>query len=63
MRTFTVSRLLVVIALILFVLATFRVTALPVDMIAAGLAFLAASFLVPESRHHPRPGLELVWGA
>jgi hypothetical protein len=46
MRTFTVSRLLVVIALIIFVLAAFRVSALPVDMIAAGLAFLAASFLV-----------------
>ena len=47
MRTFTASRLLVVIALILFVLAAFRVSVLPVDMIAAGLAFLAASFLVP----------------
>ena len=47
MRTFTASRLLVVIALILFVLAAFHVSGLPVDMIAAGLAFLAASFLVP----------------
>lgn len=44
--TFTVSRLLVVIALILFVLAAFHVP-LPVDDLAAGLAFLAASFLVP----------------
>lgn len=40
------SRILLVIALICFVLAAFSVS-LPVDMIAAGLAFFAASFLIP----------------
>lgn len=44
--TFTASKLLALIALVCFVLAAFHV-GLPVDMIAAGLAFLAASFLVP----------------
>jgi hypothetical protein len=42
----TASRVLVVIALICFVLAAFHV-GFPVDILAAGLAFLAASFLVP----------------
>jgi hypothetical protein len=44
---FTASRLLVCISMILFVLATFHVNLGGLDMIAAGLAFLAASFLVP----------------
>jgi hypothetical protein len=46
---FTASKLLVVIALVLFVLAAFNV-ALPlggIDLLALGLAFLAASFIVP----------------
>lgn len=45
--TFTASRLLVVIALVLFVLAAFGVTLPIVELVALGLAFLAASFLVP----------------
>jgi hypothetical protein len=44
---FYASRVLVVVALIAFVLAAFHVQLGGVDMIAAGLAFLAASFLVP----------------
>ena len=46
---FTASKLLVVIALVLFVLAAFHV-AIPlggIDLLALGLAFLAASFIVP----------------
>lgn len=46
MPPFTVSKLLVLLALILFVLGAFHVV-LPVDDLAAGLAFLAASYLVP----------------
>jgi hypothetical protein len=45
--TFTASRLLIVIALVLFVLAAFGVTLPIVELVALGLAFLAASFLVP----------------
>jgi hypothetical protein len=45
--TFTASRLLVVIALILFVLAAFSVSLGAVNLLALGLAFFAASFLVP----------------
>ena len=44
---FTASRLLVVIALILFVLVAFHVALGGVDLLALGLAFLAASFIVP----------------
>lgn len=44
--TFTVSRLLALIACVLFVLAAFGV-GLPVGIVPLGLAFLAASFLVP----------------
>ncbi len=47
MRPFTVSRVLVLIAVILFVLAGFRLAVpLPVEPVAAGLAFWAASQLV-----------------
>lgn len=46
MQIVTVSRVLVVLALICFVLAAFHVV-FPVDIIASGLAFLTASFLVP----------------
>lgn len=45
-----VSKLLVLIALIVFVLVAFGVLishATPVEEVSAGLAFLAASFLVP----------------
>lgn len=42
----TVSRLLLVIALICFVLAAFSVS-LPLNLVAVGLAFFAASFLLP----------------
>lgn len=44
--TFTVSKFLVLLACILFVLAAFGVS-LPVGIVPLGLAFLAASFLVP----------------
>lgn len=45
--TFTANRLLIVIALILFVLATFNVALGGLNLVAMGLAFLAASYLVP----------------
>lgn len=44
--TFTVSRLLALIACILFTLAAFGVS-LPIGIVPLGLAFLAASYLVP----------------
>jgi len=44
--TFTVSRLLALVACILFVLAAFGVS-LPIGIVPLGLAFLAASYLVP----------------
>jgi hypothetical protein len=43
----TVSRVLVLIAIILFVLAAFGVTFSAVLLLPLGLAFLAASFLIP----------------
>jgi hypothetical protein len=46
MRTFLASKLLCVVALICFVLGAFHV-GFPVHIVAAGPAFLAASFLVP----------------
>jgi uncharacterized membrane protein len=45
--TFTANRLLVVIALIIFVLAAFGVALGGLNLVALGLAFLAASQLVP----------------
>jgi hypothetical protein len=45
--TFTVSRLLILIALILFVLAAFGISLPVVQILPLGLAFLAASFIVP----------------
>jgi hypothetical protein len=47
MRTFTVSRLLVLIALVLFLLAAFRVGLGAFDLIALGLAVYMASILIP----------------
>lgn len=47
MPPFTVSRLFVLIALILFVLAAFGVAFGIVALVPLGLAFLAASFLLP----------------
>ncbi len=47
MRTFTVSRLLVLIALVLFLLAAFHIGFGAVDLIALGLAVYMASILVP----------------
>lgn len=44
--TFTVSRFLILISVILFVLAAFNV-ALPIGIVPLGLAFFAGSFLVP----------------
>lgn len=44
--TFTVSKLLALIACILFVLGAFGIS-LPIGIVPLGLAFLAASFLVP----------------
>lgn len=43
---FTVSKFLLLIAVILFVLAAFGVT-FPIGIVPLGLAVLAASFLVP----------------
>lgn len=45
MNRIAVSRASIVAALLCFVLAAFHVT-FPIDIIAAGLAFLAASFLL-----------------
>lgn len=45
-----VSKLLLLVALVVFVLAAFGVdlgSMTPVQIVAAGLAFLAASFLIP----------------
>jgi len=47
MRTFTVSRLLVLIALVLFLLEAFHVGFGVVDLIALGLAVYMASLIVP----------------
>lgn len=47
-RTFTVSRLLILIALVLCLLAAFHVSGLgAVDLVALGLAVYMASILVP----------------
>jgi len=43
----TVSRLLVLIAVVIFILASFGVNFAVVGLIPLGLAFFAASFLVP----------------
>lgn len=45
--TFTASKLLILIALVLFVLAGFGVGLASLNVVALGLAFMAASFLVP----------------
>lgn len=47
MPPFTISKLLMLIALLVFVLATFGVTLGVVALAPLGLAFLAASYLVP----------------
>jgi hypothetical protein len=44
---FTVSRLLVLVAVIIFVLAAFGVSVPLVQLVPLGLAFFASSFLVP----------------
>ena len=44
---FTASRPLIVIALILFVLAAFGISLAVVQIVPLGLAFFAASFIVP----------------
>jgi hypothetical protein len=41
------SRVCMFVAFVFFLLAAFGVKAVPVDMVAAGLAFMAASYLVP----------------
>lgn len=46
MREFTVSKLMVIVALVVFVLATFHVPA-PIDLVAAGLAAYMLSILIP----------------
>lgn len=46
MPAFTLSRVLVLVALIVFVLAAFRIGA-PLDLVATGLAVFMASHLVP----------------
>lgn len=43
----TASRVVMFLAFVFFLLGAFGVKPLPVDMIAAGLALMAASFLVP----------------
>ena len=45
--TFTASRLLILIALILFVLAEVCISLPVVQILPLGLAFFAASFIVP----------------
>lgn len=45
--TFTASKLLCLIALVMFVLAAFGVALPVVQIVPLGLTFLAASFLVP----------------
>lgn len=45
--TFTVSKLFVIIALVIFVLAAFGVGLGPLNLIAAGLAVYMVSHLVP----------------
>lgn len=45
--TFTASRLLLLIALILFVLGAFGVALPLVQIVPLGLAFFASSFLIP----------------
>lgn len=47
MRTFTVGRLLVLIALVVFVLAAFSVSLGSVGLVPLGLAIYMASLLVP----------------
>jgi hypothetical protein len=47
MRTFTVSKLLVLVALVLFVLAAFHIGLGAIDLVALGLAVYMASLLVP----------------
>lgn len=46
MPAFTLSRVLVLVALVVFVLAAFHIGA-PLDLVAAGLAIYMASHLVP----------------
>lgn len=41
------SRICLFIAFVFFLLATFGVKPIPVDMVAAGLAFFAAAGLIP----------------
>lgn len=45
--TFTASKLLCLIALVMFVLGAFGVSLPVVQIVPLGLTFLAASFLVP----------------
>ena len=45
--TFTMSKVLMLIALVLFVLAAFGVSLPIVQLVPLGLVFLSASFLVP----------------
>lgn len=47
MPQMNVSRLLILIAIILFVLAAFGVAVGSVSLLALGLAFFAGSFLLP----------------
>jgi hypothetical protein len=47
MRTFTVSRLLVLIALVIFLLEAFHIGFGAVELIGLGLAVYMASILVP----------------
>jgi hypothetical protein len=47
MRTFTVSRLLVLIALVIFLLEAFHIGFGTVELIGLGLAVYMASILVP----------------
>lgn len=44
---FTMSKVLMLIALVLFVLAAFGVSLPVVDLVPLGLTFMAGSFLVP----------------
>jgi len=46
---FTIRSILLIIAVILFVIAAFGVDVRGISLVALGLAFVAAAFLVPDS--------------
>jgi len=51
----TIRSLLLIIAVILFVVAAFGIDVRGISLVALGLAFFAASFIVPDSFVGRRP--------